>query len=294
MSSSEKHTSRNKHLMDQSADLFSRTTIPFDRTRSDAWRFLSEKIQSGKPVVKDARAITLNRRGFALAASLAMLLVIGSFLRLYKVEVVNIAGENVSAELPDGSIAQLNGNTTIHYHPVWWYVSRKVDQEGEAFYQVKHGKTFSVVTAMGSAEVLGTTFTVLSRGQKFSVTCHTGKVGVQEHGSGNYVTLERNEKARLSDGVLKLSRIPVDAHTPAWNRKIFVFTSTPISTVFEEIESQFNIEIDTPEDLNLIYTGSFKRDQSADKIISLICRPFNLDYEKRSDSEYRIYSSEKE
>ena len=176
--------------------------------------------------------------------------------------------------------------------PLWWPLSRKVYQEGEAFFRVKEGKRFEVHTAPGITEVLGTTFTVYARKNRFTVTCHSGRVRVKKASSRHSVTLSINERADLKgSGEFEIRKVNVDPSSPAWEPMLVMFTSKPLRQVFDEIEKQFGVHIETPDDLNHIYTGNFTLDQSVDKIISLICRPFDLAYEKSSDSEYQILPS---
>jgi ferric-dicitrate binding protein FerR (iron transport regulator) len=278
-----------KDLLDQSSDLLQRTEISFARTKEEVWKDLSGmlgEVHSGQDAT---RRIGFNYQRLAMAATLAMLLAVGSFLRLYRETTVTLPGEGTTIELPDGSLAELNENTTLYYHPLWWSVSRKVSLEGEAFFEVKKGKQFNVRTSLGTTGVLGTTFTVLSRDNRFRVTCHSGQVRVRKASSKQSAILSMNERAELtSTGELEISTVRVERLTPAWESKLLMFASTPLRSVFDRIESQFGIRIETPEDLNYIYTGNFNIDQSPEKILSLICRPFNLVYEKQAASEYKI------
>ena len=228
----------------------------------------------------------------AMAATVALLLSVGTFFRLHRETTVVPPGENMTVEFPDGSLAELNENSTLYFHPLWWPVSRKVYQDGEAFFKVKKGKSFEVITSLGTTEVLGTTFTVYARENRFSVTCHTGQVRVMDASSKHAVTLSMNERAEAkTSGELEVRSVSVERFVPAWKSNILLFTSTPLRQVFDKIEEHYDVRIEAPANLNLIYTGNFHLDQSAEKIISLVCRPFNLTYEKRSESEYRIIPS---
>ena len=100
--------------------------------------------------------------------------------------------------LPDGSIAQLNGSSTLKYHPYWWNISRNISLEGEAFFEVAKGSKFSVESKNGTTSVLGTSFNIYARSNQYEVVCVTGKVWV-ENATGEVSTIiTPNQKAVLS------------------------------------------------------------------------------------------------
>ena len=292
MSHSERKEKRHSGLLEESSALFERTEIPFERSSEEVWKGLSDRLHPESQIEVPTRKLFSgdNRRWIAVAASLALLLSVGAFLRLYQRTFVCPSGGTAELQLPDGSMTELNSGTTLSFRPLWWPYSREVRLDGEAFFNVKEGKRFEVVTSSGTAEVLGTTFNVLAREERFSVTCHTGRVRVKPASAENAVTLSPNETAELkSTGELEVRKVRVDPAVPSWKSQLMMFTSAPLREVFDEIEHRFNVRIETPKQLNHIYTGNFSRDQPVENIISLICRPFGLVYEKRAGSEYRVY-----
>lgn len=280
-----------QELLDQSADLFERTEIPFARSKREAWKGISSRIQAGRQVRTSQSHRFYGKPGLALAATISLLLSVGTFMRLYQVKTQCPEGERVSLELPDGSRAELNENTLIHVYPLWWPVSRKLRLEGEAFFTVDQGRRFEVSSPQGSTEVLGTSFTIHDRQNEFHVTCHTGSVRVMQHSSKHSVSLAKNERAELTgSGDIEVRKVSVDPHVPAWEGSHMSFTSVPLRDVLDEIEDLFNIHIVSPVDMDYIFTGNLSMDESVDKILSLICWPFNLEYERSSGSEYHVFS----
>ena len=69
-------------------------------------------------------------------------------------------------------------NTTLKYASNKWDKKRRVRLEGEAFFKVAKGSTFTVDTKTGSVKVLGTQFNVKNRIGFFEVVCYEGLVGV--------------------------------------------------------------------------------------------------------------------
>ena len=155
-------------------------------------------------------------------------------------------------ELPDGSIAQLNADSKIIHKKFNW--GRSLELEGEAFFKVKKGSTFSVTTKEGTVTVLGTEFTVNSRNQFYQVICYEGKVQV----------IAGKEKQILTPGKAfniqqnKSNLLNISDQNPSWIAQESSFTSIAILQVVEELERQYNISIVGKENLkNAKFTGRF-------------------------------------
>lgn len=78
-------------------------------------------------------------------------------------------------ELPDGSVAFLNNNSSIEYDKV--FDKRIVRQEGEVFFDVRKGESpFIVITELGEIRVLGTKFNVRAYNRELEVEVQEGTV----------------------------------------------------------------------------------------------------------------------
>ncbi len=78
-------------------------------------------------------------------------------------------------ELPDGSVAYLNSNSSIEYKKS--FKKREVKQDGEVFFEVtKEGTPFMVKTKIGNIKVLGTEFNVKSNNDDIEVEVEEGTV----------------------------------------------------------------------------------------------------------------------
>jgi transmembrane sensor len=282
-----------KDPSDLSERLFSGADIPWKKSKAEVWRDLEHRL------VKEDRSPVLVRRQLpgkqwlALAASLVLLLSVASFMRFYAVNVDTPVGVHTSVNLPDGSGVEVNASTSLRYHPYWWFLSRKVELEGEAFFTVEKGRKFRVVSALGTTEVLGTTFNVFARGENYQVSCHTGSVRVSAAAKDFSVILSPNEQAKLEDsGDLMVSPLDSPAQAPGWTRNLIMFSSAPLRLVFDEIERQYGIVIETPAEMQQVYSGNFSLDQSVENILSLLCLPFDLAYERQTGNSYLVYPAE--
>ena len=278
---------------DLSKGLFSGADIPWEKSKAEIWTELEQSLEKEDRSPVLVRRMLPGKQWLALAASLVLLLSVGSFMRFYSVQTYCPAGVHTSLNLPDGSVVEVNAATSVKYHPYWWFVSRRVALDGEAFFTVKEGKKFKVVSDLGSTEVLGTTFNVFARGDNYEVVCHTGSVRVNDAATRQSVIISPNELAELEkSGGFKVSSLDSQGQTPGWTNNLIMFSSAPLDLVFEEIERQYGIVIETPAEMQQVYSGNFSLDQSVENILSLLCLPFDLRYERQTGNKYLVYPSE--
>ena len=69
---------------------------------------------------------------------------------------------------------------------------------------------------------------------------------------------------------------------------LILFSSTPLRLVFDEIERQYGIIIETPTEMQQLYSGNFSVNEPLEDVLYLLCRPFDLEYEKLTGKTYRI------
>ncbi len=264
-------------------------SIAWEKSKEEIWTGLSEKIAKEGSGQKSQVLKLQVRRWLALAASVSLLLALTGFMRFYTVKTQSPSDEISTAVLPDGSIVELNSNSTLSYQPYWWRLARSVNLEGEAWFEVEKGSRFRVKSSLALTEVLGTTFNVFARGNSYRVSCHSGRVQVSSRQTKERAILEPGRKAVLgSAGTLEVSPMKYRGDTPAWLNPMIIFTSTPLRLVFEKIECQYGIEIDYSGVPEHIYSGNFAVDTPLENVLSLLCRPFNLSYELTTGKKYII------
>lgn len=158
--------------------------------------------------------------------------------------------------LPDASEITLNAGSLLSYSAKGWESERRVNLEGEAFFRVAKGKTFTVATEAGDVTVLGTQFNVLQRDGIFIVRCYEGRVRVT---SGSHTTeLPAGTAFRMVDGIVEAAGPADGTSAPAWTRNESEFHSLPLSAVLEEFGRQFDVQVTTQGvDLTQRFTGSF-------------------------------------
>jgi transmembrane sensor len=268
----------------RSREFFSRGDFSWNKSQEKVW----SEIESRLNVNKSGRTILFNRYMWAIAAGFLILVASGTFMRFYRMSVSVPAGMHQTALLPDGSEVELNAVSSITYHPYWWRIKRMLSLDGEAHFEIAHGKNLSVISEKGKTEVLGTSFNIFSRKEVYQVTCLSGKVRVTSL-TNQVVTLSPNSKAEIQDnGEIKVSHQIDPYPVISWRNNIFLFTAKPVNEVFSEIERQYNITIETNLNNIVRYSGNFTKEQHVEEILSYICPALNLKFSKKSATVYSI------
>lgn len=177
--------------------------------------------------------------------------------------------------LPDHSEVILNSATKLSFNEKKWANKRALTLEGEAFFKVQKGKTFSVNTTAGVVTVLGTQFNVKERKNYFEVNCYEGLVSVTYN--NETVKLPLGKTFRVINGIIQ-NVADFNAQNPSWIQQESSFNKIPLDQVIAELERQYDIKIKVEGvDTSKLFTGSFTH---TDKEIALqaVTIPLKLSY----------------
>ncbi len=268
----EKYNKTGSNSYDELKNLLVNLRVPLTKTKEQAWIDFECRL---KTKGKTAKTRSLNYLPYAIAAGIAFLISIYTlFYNNGETEIWCKPGKIVTITLPDGSEAVLNAASTLNYNKRNWNKNRCLHLEGEAFFHVKKGSRFEVVTSMGKIVVLGTAFNVFARDNKLEVYCETGKVAVE---SKNKVFLGPGMKAQTS----KNSNVRVvetdQKHECTWQQGEFWFNNAPLADVIAEMERQFDVIIKYNDLNNRFYTGYFNR-RSLKEALNIVFDPMQLKY----------------
>ena len=266
-------------------DFLRKVEVPFNQSKAAVWEQLSEKLDRQQVRKHRTLVITWN---LALAATLLLLIGLTLVLRFYSAKIQTPAGEHMVFALPDGSEVKLNASSSLTYYPWWYRFSREINFEGEAFFTVKKGRPFSVNSETGTTEVLGTSFNIYTRSKRYEVQCITGKVKVISPTQNEVVLVSDYSASIASDGQILVKKNPKSHASIDWTNNKFSFTSVPLYTVFQEVERQYNVTIQTGISAELIYTGHFQGQREVEEVLELLCKPFGLHFEKISERKYLV------
>lgn len=216
-------------------------------------------------------------RLWPVAAAAAIALLIWFALPAGTQKIVAKAGNQETMQLPEESSVVLNAGSKLAYGKRTFARDRALKLDGEAFFRVKPGSTFTVETSYGNVTVLGTSFNVYARDGKLEVECFTGKVRV-DASNGETAVIEPGEIATAEDGEFILSTFVADAGKPEWTDGRFRFADSPMRDVIAELERQYDVRVDyDPAIGDLTYTGLFERGD-LDNALQLITWPLHITY----------------
>jgi transmembrane sensor len=278
---------KNKHRLAEDWETIAQNEQPqFEKSKDEVWFDLMNDIDQP---VKETKVIQLNWLRYTAAASITVLLCSALFARFYTVDVLTGNGQHLSEVLPDGSKVMLNAASSLSYHPYWWSIDRKVEFEGEGFFEVQKGSNFAVASDNGITEVLGTSFNINSRFEDYKVYCRTGKVSVSNT-LGN-VVLEPSEIAvsNSRDELIK-SVVANEEEMLGWIDNRFVFNSAPLDQVLMEVEFQFDVTIDItdPSISDWKFSGAFNKTDNVKQTLTVIGNSMDLNFEQNATGKYSV------
>ena len=225
---------------------------------SQLWNRIETSIQTEKVKPKTISLSPLWKWGLAAAACFTLVVWFNKINS--QDQVYAQAGEKKEINLTDESVVTLNAGSMISYKGATFNQDRVLRLDGEAFFKVKPGSTFTVKTNNGSVTVLGTSFNVISRDGLFEVNCYTGKVKVQTNEQKEVViTAGERSIENQSDKTLTKSIFLPAATGPEWLTGKFMFDNQPLSRVIAELERQYGIKVNLEKGLEHVpYTGLFE------------------------------------
>ncbi|WP_163324740.1 FecR family protein [Draconibacterium mangrovi] len=257
---------------------------PKGRPQDDILNELLDKMEEDSPT----RTLPIIRY-LQVAAAVAIILltvrVVPGLLFAQQVKTANAEQQEIT--LPDGSEVILNSASKLKWNKRNFTDKRYLTLTGEAFFDVQKGNEFVIETKNGEVEILGTQLNVFSRGNEFWVSCLRGKVRVRHQDSEQIIT--PGEMVRLDDEELQKTTSETIENTASWKEGILHFEETKLSTIFAELERQFDVTIffDGNEERKATIDFSNKDLQEA---LDVVCIPMELKYEVDND---KITISEK-
>ncbi|WP_136466451.1 FecR family protein [Flagellimonas onchidii] len=216
---------------------------------------LYARIRQGISREKNKKVIPLVPKWvYGVAASIALLLGI-AYVFNSDLEYSTTFGEQMAIVLPDGSEVILNAKSQLEHKKRNWENNREISLQGEAYFKVNKGATFTVNTKKGSVIVLGTEFTVNAGADYFQVICYEGEVSV--HSNDVTEIIGEGEAVRMFNG--SFEQWNMEDVSPQWLQGESSFTNAPLLQVIKTLEKQFGIHVDHKKVAidGLRFTGSF-------------------------------------
>lgn len=180
--------------------------------------------------------------------------------------------EMVTAQLRDGSVVRLAPNSRLRVTPTAH--AREVWLEGKAFFAIakQAGRPFIVRTRAGEALVLGTRFEVSVLETDLRVVVVEGRVALTA--ADATVEIGAGEMSHVVAGTApSLERADGVEPELEWIKGFLVFQDTPLREVAREIERQYGVRVELPDDglAERTVTASFT-DRSVEEVLMVVCR----------------------
>ncbi len=180
--------------------------------------------------------------------------------------------------LSDGTKIWLNSETTLRYPVNFEKKERRVELEGEAYFEVTKNKEspFLVFSDEQVVKVLGTEFNILASPEKEEVltTLVKGEVEVFLKESPEIKQkLIPNNQSLFSKQKNTISQKNVDPYKfIAWKEGRFVFEDESLSDIMETLSKWYNVEVifSSEEARNYRFTGNLQRYDEFSEILKKI------------------------
>jgi ferric-dicitrate binding protein FerR (iron transport regulator) len=246
----------------------------------------------------------LARQFLRVAAACALLVTVTYWLTLRSVdkpvtaETINTlyvpAGQRVKVTLQDGTDVWLNAKTTLSYPAVFGDSERRVQVEGEAFFDIAEDskRPFIVSACNVNMKALGTRFNVYNYPGESSVRASLieGKLKVYlPHAEENAVILNANEEVTV-EGERMEKKMIVYADYFLWKDGIYSFHNELLGDLLKKLELYYDVKIvvEDPSISKWEYTGKFRQREGIDEIIRMIRKIHRFKVEK--DEENNIFT----
>ncbi|GAA4432226.1 hypothetical protein GCM10023091_03960 [Ravibacter arvi] len=162
--------------------------------------------------------------------------------------------------LPDGSMVWLNASSSIRFPTGFSAVERKVEIEGEAFFDIKKDirRPFKVIFGDNEVAVLGTKFNIANYPDEAvsRTTLVEGSVALKSGNKRN--KLVPGQAASVGrDGTISIGPVDVEEVT-AWKNNLFYFKGADIASIMQQVSRWYDIDI--------AYEGVLPKKQLAGKV----------------------------
>jgi ferric-dicitrate binding protein FerR (iron transport regulator) len=191
-------------------------------------------------------------------------------------------GSQCQVLLPDGTAIWMNAATSLKFPSRFSGKKRRVELDGEAYFEVSKNKSspFEVLTGLQEVQVLGTHFNVSSYLDEAATktTLLEGKVKVIERQRRNDIILLPGEQSTLNgDAKLQVAKVDVD-NVVAWRSGLFQFQNSDLGHVTRQLARWYNVKFEFSGKIPATKLwGEFHRNERLEKALELF-EFFDLDY----------------
>ncbi len=196
------------------------------------------------------------------------------------------SGQRAMLKLHDGTTVWLNAGSTLRYPNVFDEKQRRVELDGEAFFDVTHvnDKPFLVATDKADIKVLGTKFNVFAykNSMDFNTTLVDGEVAVYTPGREQLMTsLKPNESVTIVHGAFRKT-VPDNFDFLLWKEGIYAFDDETFAEIMKKLELYYNVTIvQTNKQLDKFrFSGKFRQRDGIESVLRTLQKIYKFSYQK--------------
>lgn len=196
------------------------------------------------------------------------------------------AGQRARVKLHDGTIVWLNARSRLRYPNRFDDTERKVELDGEAFFEVSHNEEvpFVVSTEKLDIKVLGTKFNVFAYKGKneFATALLEGAVKLYKPDNESVAMfMKPNDFAELKNGRLEKSRIS-NTDFLLWKEGIYAFDDLPFGEIARKLELYYDIRIEIKNGKlnNYKFSGKFRQRDGIENVLKTLQKIYYFSYNK--------------
>jgi len=198
------------------------------------------------------------------------------------------SGQRAQVKLHDGTVIWLNASSHLRYPSRFARAERKVELDGEAYFEVAHNKEipFYVQTENIKVQVTGTKFDVCSYkgSNSFIARLIEGSINLLTNNAKEekpITSLTKGKYFSMENGKYKTGEMSSN-NALAWMQGIYYFDDVPFKELLDKIALYYNykITVKNPKILeNYRCTGKFKDLDGIEHILKVIQKdhPFKYD-----------------
>jgi len=239
----------------------------------------------------DKTNTTFTIKPYLLRIAAVLVLAVGVLVLLKEYSITHYTtpiAQSQGVQLPDNSEVLLQPGSSLSYNSLFWFFDREVTLDGEAFFEVAKGKTFTVNTPHGNVKVLGTKFNVKTFNDELSVVCYEGRVEVLQNNLSEVIT--PNEFIVLSGGEISKETLQLN-ELPSTSGYYQIINSN-FDALVKDVERYYGVEINFNQiqtDKN--FTGQLPKNNII-KALDIISKTYQLQYKTINENSFIFVGNE--
>lgn len=202
-------------------------------------------------------------------------------------ELIIPKGGEYKVTLSDGTVVYLNSVTHLKYPTTFGDKERRVQLDGEAYFEVTKDSQHPFIVEVNGVEVkvYGTSFNVNSQqDHKIQTVLVEGSIGIKIQSSGEEQIISPGEMAVFDEipQNITIKKVNPQVYTD-WRNGIFRFENERLEDILNKLANWYDVEIfyQSPDVKELHFTGYIERYKKIDTILRSITLATNVQFSIR-------------